>query len=72
MSRSRSVGSRGTNFVGPVGDEPRVAAPVQLRLFARPIAANDNRAPLARRLLVPMLGVTIVIALSLGAYLLVR
>jgi hypothetical protein len=54
---------------GQVGDQARVAAPAQLRLVARPIAANDNRAPLARRLLRPTMVVLALAALSCGAYL---
>jgi hypothetical protein len=65
------VRSRGSRSFGPVGDEPGVAAPVQLRQFPRPNAANDNRAPLARRLLGPLLAAAL-IALSLAVYLLIN
>jgi hypothetical protein len=66
------VGRQGPRSLGPVGDEPGVAAPVQLRFLARPVAANDNRAPLVRRLLPPTLAAIFLIALSFGTYLLIN
>ena len=61
----------GSRFHRPVGEAGGTAAPAAPRPVRHGPAANDNRAPLLRRLLLPLIGLAFLgtIAAALYSYL---